>query len=440
MTPDLPLELWMEVLSYLPPGYIRRLLPINRQLFHLAMEDKYEKLEVISADLRTLERIRCNNPFVIFENICLPLHGRSPIGLQYVRRLEIRSSPHPYDNSRFLSPPGCRTNQSTEPTTLIQALRDALLHCARLEEVTLYLYDLEWKPAFSSLMSALLSQKGGSLQKLYIDADLFGISGWLRFFSTQSSSLPHLVYLSLKLKITQLRDAQSRFSGLRVGNRTGSGIAAFIKAHKRSLRTLVLHVHPQFTLVDTSSLFDIGRLPHLKKLELSVSIAKVSRLEILELFLLLNGNTLEYFNLKFMRSILHSTLQFDSAYQIILDDVLPNLHFPVLSEFSMDIYNKTTMPFHLPPFRNFAPGIKELVLNDLGNYYDFRSLLQNLYESRVALRSFKVRLHYLSPKHLDHIASHLPSLESLNITYVNLACRPDGPIEVFNISFLLQAD
>ncbi|EKM76366.1 hypothetical protein AGABI1DRAFT_131451 [Agaricus bisporus var. burnettii JB137-S8] len=350
MTPDLPLELWMEVLSYLPPGYIRRLLPINRQLFHLAMEDKYEKLEVISADLRTLERIRCNNPFVIFENICLPLHGRSPIGLQYVRRLEIRSSPHPYDNSRFLSPLGCRTNQSTEPTTLIQALRDALLHCARLEEVTLYLYDLEWKPAFSSLMSALLSQKGGSLQKLYIDADLFGISGWLRFFSAQSSSLPHLVYLSLKLKITQLRDAQSRFSGLRVGNRTGSGIAAFIKAHKRSLRTLVLHLHPQFTLVDTSSLFDIGRLPHLKKLELSVSIAKVSRLEVLELFLLLNGNTLEYFNLKFMRSILHSTLQFDSAYQIILDDVLPNLHFPVLSEFSMDIYNKTTMPFHLPPF------------------------------------------------------------------------------------------
>jgi hypothetical protein len=65
MTPDLPLEIWMNVASHLPQGYIRTLLAVNRPLFHLAMEDRYERFEATTADLRTLERIQYTSAFSV---------------------------------------------------------------------------------------------------------------------------------------------------------------------------------------------------------------------------------------------------------------------------------------------------------------------------------------------------------------------------------------
>lgn len=37
-SPDFPTELWLEILSYLPPSYVLKLLGVSRILFELALD------------------------------------------------------------------------------------------------------------------------------------------------------------------------------------------------------------------------------------------------------------------------------------------------------------------------------------------------------------------------------------------------------------------
>ena len=58
--PDLPLELWMEILSYLPRGFVWKMVGINRLLFELGMNEIYEEVYLMTHEvvgLRTLEQI-----------------------------------------------------------------------------------------------------------------------------------------------------------------------------------------------------------------------------------------------------------------------------------------------------------------------------------------------------------------------------------------------
>ena len=49
-TPNLPVELWPEILSYLPRSALHNMIGINRLLFELALDDLYEEIRFISND------------------------------------------------------------------------------------------------------------------------------------------------------------------------------------------------------------------------------------------------------------------------------------------------------------------------------------------------------------------------------------------------------
>ena len=52
-TPDLPVELWIEILSYLPRTALHKLIGVNRFLFELALDDIYEGVRFIEGDKET---------------------------------------------------------------------------------------------------------------------------------------------------------------------------------------------------------------------------------------------------------------------------------------------------------------------------------------------------------------------------------------------------
>lgn len=61
-TSDLPVELWLEVLSYLPRSALRKMIGVNRILFELALNDLYEEVRFISDDkgtMKTFKQLRC---------------------------------------------------------------------------------------------------------------------------------------------------------------------------------------------------------------------------------------------------------------------------------------------------------------------------------------------------------------------------------------------
>lgn len=58
--PDLPLEIWMEILSYLPRGFVWKMIGINRLLFELGMNEIYQEVYLMKHEgvgLEILEQI-----------------------------------------------------------------------------------------------------------------------------------------------------------------------------------------------------------------------------------------------------------------------------------------------------------------------------------------------------------------------------------------------
>ena len=56
MAPDLPLEIWLDILALLPPGYLRKIMGLSRILFELAMSEIYHNAYVGSTDERAIWR------------------------------------------------------------------------------------------------------------------------------------------------------------------------------------------------------------------------------------------------------------------------------------------------------------------------------------------------------------------------------------------------
>jgi len=52
----LPLELWLEILSYLPQNSRRKIVGINRFFFELVLDELYEELHIVADDEETLYR------------------------------------------------------------------------------------------------------------------------------------------------------------------------------------------------------------------------------------------------------------------------------------------------------------------------------------------------------------------------------------------------
>lgn len=60
-TVDLPVGLWLEILSLLPYRYLRKLMSVSRTLFQIAMDEIYGEVKIISDDkrtVRTLEQLK----------------------------------------------------------------------------------------------------------------------------------------------------------------------------------------------------------------------------------------------------------------------------------------------------------------------------------------------------------------------------------------------
>lgn len=57
-TPDLPLELWLEILSYLPRSTLHRMIGVNRTLFELALDEKYEEVMFLADNTEMAKMFR----------------------------------------------------------------------------------------------------------------------------------------------------------------------------------------------------------------------------------------------------------------------------------------------------------------------------------------------------------------------------------------------
>jgi len=56
-TVDLPPELWLEILSYLPHIYLRRMMGVSRTLYALALPDMFRELNLAHPHSRMMSHL-----------------------------------------------------------------------------------------------------------------------------------------------------------------------------------------------------------------------------------------------------------------------------------------------------------------------------------------------------------------------------------------------
>ena len=56
-TPDLPPELWLEILSYLPDIYLRKMMGVSRTLYALALPEIFRELDLLNDDPATIQQL-----------------------------------------------------------------------------------------------------------------------------------------------------------------------------------------------------------------------------------------------------------------------------------------------------------------------------------------------------------------------------------------------
>jgi hypothetical protein len=257
------------------------------------------------------------------------------------------------------------------------------------------------------------------------------------FLKICPTSLPNLECLSLRLLSSWVSYSPSELGIL------CSRIIAFIKSHQDALGTFMLSEPTSVNCVVLSTLIrDLGCLPKLKRLKIPIAppSSSLSQLKYLREFLALHASTLERLDLYFS-SVYFFTSYLLDTFRKLIDDVLPTLKLPVLHELSIDVYMNETarQPFHLPPLTTFAQNIKKLGLRGAKsslNFIEFKTLLQNL--SKVNLCSLYLQVDYLSPEHFDLLASQLPTLESLELIYMELTINPGEQTLIYPVALVIN--
>jgi len=337
-TPDLPLELWLEILAYLPRSALHKLIGVNRFLFELALDDIYEEVRFIAGD-KQMEKI-----FLQVESVMLSfciysrfefLGGRFPNIAKRVKRFLIRptflppidsdeaeSSAHSsrtrltskkrllshfhrlkYNRPKFGRPTEGLDPKHTSaqaPTTgdILQLAEKAIKLCPNLQDLTVVLHDHMLTTPFISFLKSLWKPDsiGPRLRTLRMDMTLAKIPSFLKPLISPQKVLHNLEIFSIDL-------APSRFDAIpnRAEEATSNSYRAlvslrsFFSLFRDSLTSISISTHSAHDFRTLITYLPL-RFPNLKKFEV-LTIFKVSAHQTAPLFKFLDEHSGQLENL-----------------------------------------------------------------------------------------------------------------------------------------------
>ncbi|KAF5331821.1 hypothetical protein D9611_008929 [Ephemerocybe angulata] len=441
--PDLPPELWLEILYYLPRVAIYKMMCINRLLFNLAMQYKYEEICFITDDkgtLRTFEQLHH------YENAS-----------RLVRRLYLRPAFLPGMDDTFEDSSvedGLGMSQVTSFTWLSDALAfrlktsplphhstdttaqkalvaaaSGLPRCTNLREITLIIYDHVITPEFREFLRQLWKRMGPGIQKLTIATTINKAPDLLKMVREHSRALPNLDSLDITI-------AHSRFPQEKgTAEAATSAIVNLVNKFKKSITHLTLSASIAFDF--SAVLRALNVIPMLQKLELWYSTPGSPELT---RFLHAHNDTLEHLVLQ-PRPRFHC--YFSSGSDEILGkwilSALPTIILPKvkildvgLQQKSRNVYNGITTPIGppLPPLLPIFPKLNTLTLTS--SFLNLNELSSVLEVAQCQLESLSCHVWTFTPEMLACLVSKAPRLNRLNLMYDSVEARDGSAWESTN--------
>ncbi|KAH6918569.1 hypothetical protein BKA70DRAFT_1457395 [Coprinopsis sp. MPI-PUGE-AT-0042] len=410
--PDLPAELWLEILSYLPSSSFVKLIGVNKTFFELAFDDEYKEVRLLSRDLptlRTFEQLRHENIARRVHHLCLrPDFLKGPGDADTRRENSLISQCLSWSKKLRSSREYRKSLPSQGDSTreILQVATESFIQCRQLRRITLMVDDHPVSSAFSRFLSTLWSTLGWNLQEICIQASHRNIPLLLAPLANMRSNLPNLS--SLELTITHSQSVATP----KEAARTTSAIAYFLKLFKTSLTSFSF---TPLVVKDISPLFDgLDLLPNLKKLALLFPACGLTSLNPSPLakFLSRQSATLEH--LVMDQKPPHSAF-FPCAS--VLGSFLASEHTQVkLTEVHTLQIASDMLPPRLVP--DILPKLRNLIINPRSpSAVSFSALPHLLDSAGGVLESLDIRLWKFSTETLDLLASRCPRLRRLTVGY-----------------------
>ncbi|TFK25877.1 hypothetical protein FA15DRAFT_668044 [Coprinopsis marcescibilis] len=311
-SPDLPTELWLEILSYLPPHYILSLVGVNRILFELALDYKYREVQLIEDDKETrrwfkalcggagnrVKRLYVRPSFL--PGMCsgewegeLLEEGDVPTSFAWVKTLlparPSAQAPNINTSGLFDFPDSV--------TKLLKAASLSLHRCPNIQEITIVLYDHHITHLFASFLNSIWENLGDRLKKLCVQTTLAKIPTILGGISlltatgTTGGGLRNLEVFDLLITNSRFPVTQSTTKA------ATTAIVDFVSTFKDTLTHISLSSIVEYDLTPLfQSLSTLDDPPKLTKFELWLILCPVtlSRPSALSKFLQSTSSTLTH--------------------------------------------------------------------------------------------------------------------------------------------------
>lgn len=402
--PDLPAELWEEILSYLPRGSVWRMIGINRLLFELGMKELYGRVcltNCVGAGLKTFQQIGYANIASRVRSLCI-----KPTFLPIMNRKG--RAVHDPRESRSL-----RKKRKSEIQSFLKTALTSLSGCAQLRELNVVVHDQYLSRSLVVFLRKLLKRVGVNLEALTIDMTL------LSFLSVHHVFDPkHLPKLStLTIKITESRFETSRDQA----RRARKALLNIIHPLNGTLQTLAFEVI-DFNL---SEIFQkLEQLPKLHSLELRAEVGFSTLIPTIHFvsFLKHNADNLERLVIR------RPTVDVPSSWNVeVIIGRLYNLlcvqHLPKLRELVLEVDYTSILESLASHVHTFVPRLKNLTLTGQRSTLDhlqLSSLLNGLAGGDKGLEYLKISIAGFSPEHMVLFATSLPNLKTLDLSYKDL--------------------
>ncbi|KAF8063322.1 hypothetical protein FPV67DRAFT_1672353 [Lyophyllum atratum] len=403
---DLPVELWLHILSFLPRHYKRRAMGTNRTLYEIAMNDIYREVRLISEHDRP-----------VFSQLRLPSIS------QRVRHVYIRPAFFPSvkeADSQSESTYSSRRLRSmipiiprSTPDDILKTAGSALACCPAVQEVTIILHDLSPLPSFTPFLKTLWGSVGSRLQKLTVNVT--------------HAKLPIILNPAAARELKSLTALEIHLAPSRFRVPLNALVADTLLPFTTALRgTLVSLTIVPSSLADLADYFKgLGYFPHLRKLNPGTSIpwneGGVVESSSLTAFLAAHQDILDELSVKW-----ESTGPRQPPFGPRARDAFPKFRFSALRTLNVCAsFDPDSFPSILPAQAlhatmdlSYLTRLESLSIPDVPLMYEaVESLVSILAQSQ--LRRLQLSVDVISPQLMDTLATKAPGLQELDLTYLS---------------------
>ncbi|KJA23705.1 hypothetical protein HYPSUDRAFT_39538 [Hypholoma sublateritium FD-334 SS-4] len=443
---DLPVELWLEILTYLPRSALQKLIGVNRTLFELALNDMYEEVRLISDDKDMEKTFNQLKHFNISKRVrhlfirpsFLPGLDDEP-DENLLRTLPVKLSETKANLTNWIKravshPDAIKYSGPYDPSAgVLEMASKSIKSCPNIREISLVLHDHTLTPSFLSFLNSLWSSDsiGPCLQMLSIDTTVVKLPLLLRALIKRSVSLPNLATFDINISVSRFQHSAHEWAA------AVAALSQFLATFTKSITAFTFSC---LVRGDIDALF--GALPRLANLATfeftSVFNATCFRKsEHFTHFIAKHASTLSKLVLKpRARSVGYNIS--DHTYsewvrgtngagtaakvgQTMADLVLPSLRS--LDIGFRDAWNsqrEENIRTFLPDLPRVAQNLTSLVLTDITLSPECIFTLIDMLATREggpSIESLAFACHILFPELFDRLAQDLPRLKGLTIDY-----------------------